>query len=414
MKKRLVILISLILILALSGCGMIDKLRKDPDAEETVSDFTEYEDEQDTANKKEETEIPANVKEEKETEDVVEHTEEFPYKDYVPEIGDETLKGLEEAINVFTVYEDFTPVDITADSVGWILDNWLVMGFCYGNPRPYGGLIMISGKGETPVDIDFISLEKGDECPYYGIRTSDFEKAISGFYGIDYKIPVGELNYETCVNDGSKTVEWSDSFRVSYEGTGWERIITDAENVDGNLILTVENYQYYYEEQTESTEQMTFVPNPDSMYGYSFKDLKIISSDSNYEGDLAMVTDPSDAADFEMSYDEIKAEENRIRDAVNSGAAVKVEIKSGVDGFDYARWYCFENGQLVFAYYHHSISGDIDHRFYFKDGRMIEWIEGNGNDDSNRIRHYLYEADSEPRWYTVEQELLNGSASYAK
>lgn len=401
----LVVVMSLVLCFALTGCG--DKADNGREVKQhtkkTETENNETKNETDASPITEETEPDKTEQAEQPQPDTNAGDK---YKDYVPVLGDETLTKLEEAMTVFVLDEDPGPSKINETDIGWVLDNLLAIGFYYSDPRPYAGLIMIQGQDASPVDVEFVGISKGDNVPYYGLRTSDFEKALSGFYGEDIKVPQGDLHYYTCINDGEKTVEWTDSFRVSYEGSSWERKITDAQNVDGDLVLTVEHTDEYYEETMKSHERVTFEPNPDSMYGYSLKEFKVLDSETNYED--------NSVEEIDMSKDEITEEENRIRNAVNSGAAVKVELKAGTDNFDYARWYCFEDKQLVFAYYFNSISGEVDHRFYFKDGRMIEWIEGNGNNDNDRARHYVYDASYEPRWYPVENELLEGSAAYVK
>lgn len=115
-----------------------------------------------------------------------------------------------------------------------------------------------------------------------------------------------------------------------------------------------------------------------------------------------------------FTFEHIKSSEDYIRYYVNSEATDddKVILKAGEDGCPYARWYYYIYDQPVFAYYYDSQDGDVDQRYYFECGQMIEWIEGNGNNDSSRIRHYATDDPLDERWDDVEHRILTEAAMY--
>lgn len=111
---------------------------------------------------------------------------------------------------------------------------------------------------------------------------------------------------------------------------------------------------------------------------------------------------------------EISSFEKEIRNYVNKEAkgSDKVELKAGEDNNSYARWFYYKDGELVFAYYFNSKEGNPDNRYYFHDGCMIEWIEGSGNDDKNRERHYSSDSPLDPRWKETQKSVLKEADKY--
>lgn len=341
-------------------------------------------------------------------------TEEM-YKNYVPELGDQTLTLLEEAMNVLSLsYVE----KMDEESIGWILDDWLMYGFHYGSPRPYAGLTMVSGTGPSPIDESFSGISIGDECRYYGIRTKELEAAIRGYYGIKYKIPKGKMHYDTCINDGKNIVEWEDSFRTAYEPVWYKVEIIDAKNVEGVLYLTTKHTKEYHGFPSYSYYLMVFMPNPDSMFDYTLKEYKELDPPPQPQPTVTPTPTPISnlpyQSDFYMTYEDAVKEEERIRNLVNSGEATKVEVEAGENGFDWARWYVFEDNRIIFAYYYNSETGAPDQRMYFYYGNMFEWIEGNGNDDSSRTRHYICDDPLDERWYAMEASVVSTSRAYKK
>ena len=93
---------------------------------------------------------------------------------------------------------------------------------------------------------------------------------------------------------------------------------------------------------------------------------------------------------------------------MNTGAAKKVELAAGTNQVPYGRWYCYENGQLIFAYYYDQPDRK-DLRMYFKDGYLIELIEGSS--DADKVRTYVTDHPG-PEWDELEWEVLHAAAEY--
>ena len=301
----------------------------------------------------------------------------------------------DELFEAITIFPMLTTELVDNEDFGWIVDNYLV--YRDSDESKYAGMKYIHGKDKSPVDIDFIGAKKGDKIEYEGISRSDLAKAIKGFYGKKITVPNGELIGGTCINAKGKVLEWGNTYYVSYEGV-YSEFKLDRSYIEYGDLVVEGRWLYSYcatedDEATETPVRIIFTPNEESMYGWS-----LVSYETNYKWTL----------------EDITAEENRIRKAVNSGDAVKVELARGTDGSDFARWFCYEDGELVFAYYFNSKSGAPDSRYYFKDGVMIEWIEGNGNNDKNRRRMYVTDIPIDEYWNDNEVMVRDEAAEYAK
>lgn len=77
-----------------------------------------------------------------------------------------------------------------------------------------------------------------------------------------------------------------------------------------------------------------------------------------------------------LSQEELLAEIDRIREYYYSptDADSKTVLSRGTDGWNYSREYYFHDGELVFAFIY---DGTEEHRLYFKDRRMIRYIDEN-------------------------------------
>lgn len=61
---------------------------------------------------------------------------------------------------------------------------------------------------------------------------------------------------------------------------------------------------------------------------------------------------------------------------LEDGIPVKIVVKKGTDGWDYAREYYFHDGVFYFAFIY---NGGDEHRLYFKEEQMIRYIDQNKN-----------------------------------
>lgn len=109
-----------------------------------------------------------------------------------------------------------------------------------------------------------------------------------------------------------------------------------------------------------------------------------------------------------MSKEEVKAEEARIREQVNSGSATnRVDYAAGQDGCPWKRRYEFENGKLIFAFYSNATNGALDQRYYFKDDCLIEWIPYTGNGAPDSSRHFVSDTPLASGWYDEQDRVLH-------
>ena len=78
-------------------------------------------------------------------------------------------------------------------------------------------------------------------------------------------------------------------------------------------------------------------------------------------------------------------------DAENGYAKMEVAAESG-DMQNYSRFYYYENGELIFAFY---FRGTLEHRFYFIDGALFRWI-----DEAYTIRDLAFDHSLWRAWET--------------
>lgn len=81
---------------------------------------------------------------------------------------------------------------------------------------------------------------------------------------------------------------------------------------------------------------------------------------------------------FSITKEELEAQVALIQECwfTPTEADSRAVVERGADGWDYSREYAYRNGALMFAFIYR---GDQEeHRLYFKDGRMIRYIDENG------------------------------------
>lgn len=76
---------------------------------------------------------------------------------------------------------------------------------------------------------------------------------------------------------------------------------------------------------------------------------------------------------------------------LEDGIPVKIVVKKGTDGWDYAREYYYHDGEFYFAFIY---AGSDEHRLYFKDDQMIRYI------DQDKNTYDYGETDRFPEWET--------------
>lgn len=312
---------------------------------------------------------------------------------------DEEIRKLEEAITIFPVYDHYltsygAKPDISSE-YGIVLGNW---GTYENNSSKYAGLIFETGTEKVTVDyLDDEKLKKGQNAPYIRTKTDTFEEAMQDFFNVEgsFNRPGG---YIYTVDDNYATL-WGNKYKEDYNKDIIINWISFDNHMDGDtLVIDATRTTEDSTEKRYDSIRFFFEYNPGSFYGYSLINYDNIKSDHalNY------------------SLDTIKDFEKYIRNYVNKEAkeSDKVVVKAGVDGCPYDRWFYYNASTLLFAYYFNATDGSVDNRYYFMSGRMIEWIEGNGNDDSNRNRYYSCDSPLDSRWKETEKQVLEDSEKY--
>lgn len=311
-------------------------------------------------------------------------------KTYAPQIED--IQKLEDAIVIFPIWGNCGPgVDISSMGVD-VITNWAVL--TDGNAE-YAGLVFEEGDGKTPIHLDYPGIDPGDPSSYIRTDKEKLEAALDGFFNTDSKLPEGK--YYDYVIDDYVTV-WGMGYYVSYEGISIEWSDFKHSIDEDNLIISATRTTSDFSMEHAYDYRFTFEYNEKSPYKYSLINCEI--------------TD--EYHDTSYSQDVLTSYEKEIRNYVNNeaDASDKVELKAGTDGCDYARTYYYQGDELVFAYYYNSLSKEVDNRYYFWNGCMLEWIEGNGNDDANRKRHYASDSPRDSRWEETAKRILNEAKAY--
>ena len=110
-----------------------------------------------------------------------------------------------------------------------------------------------------------------------------------------------------------------------------------------------------------------------------------------------------------MTLSEVKAEEERIRNAVNGNLCRTITMENGKDGSPWYRTYWIYNDDLIFAFYKDATDGSLDQRFYFKNGCLIEWIPYTGNGAPDSDRYFVSDVPLHNNWYDIQEKVLRES-----
>lgn len=262
------------------------------------------------------------------------------------------------------------------------------------------GLDFATGKQIAPDTVysAYGYFDSGDEVDYVRTDTAMLETALRDFFDTDADIDRNCFSYD-CKVDNDYVTLWGPAYLEANEFSymKWlafkdhmegDTLVIDAMYQDGNSLETI-----------DYALRFSFYHNPNSFYGYSLIDYETVRSEytPNY------------------TFDQVKNTEKFIREFVNGNSEGKdlISLKAGTDGCPYARELYYINGTPIFAYYHSATDGSPDNRYYFQAGRMIEWIEGNGNDDSTRERYYVSDSPLNSRWKETEGTILNEAKHYA-
>lgn len=316
--------------------------------------------------------------------------------------ADEQVRLLEEAISIFPV----SPLYTGGFDSGRNISNagFEVLGkyrrFA-DNQTNYAGLEFITGKQIAP-DTVFSAygyFDSGDEVDCVKTDTDTLEKALRDFFDTDTGIDRNSCSYDCKVDDEYVTL-WGDAYLEStqYSYMEWlsfknhmegDTLVIDAMFQNGNSI-----------ESNDYAMRFRFSKNPESFYGYTLINYETVKSENTLKYTLSQV----------------KEAEKFIREFVNGNSEGKdmISLAVGTDGCPYARDLYYINSMPIFAYYHSATDGSLDNRYYFEAGRMIEWIEGNGNDDSTRERYYVSDYPLNARWKETEKTILNDFEYYGK
>lgn len=113
------------------------------------------------------------------------------------------------------------------------------------------------------------------------------------------------------------------------------------------------------------------------------------------------ITEKKEAVE-NMSADDTETERLRIKELIDDDKTICVKKDYGSGGMEWEQDYYFENGCLVFAYYYDSNEGYPNQRFYYKDGFMFRWCQGEGQE---QIIYNISDDDMPDDWYIHESEV---------
>lgn len=308
-----------------------------------------------------------------------------------PEVKEEWAAPLltEDEKELFTTIlhmMDFYP-DMRSDAE--MADNFMMriyIGGDRGERTALGPVVVETGNGITPVDLSYDQCPEGSEAPYIRCMTKDIEEFLEELYGREFHVPEGELMYAETRNDEGYLYEWGQGWMVSYE-TGSREYGTPEFIQDGNKLTIRMSYEDYdYVSVTErGIIECEWYYNADSFLNYTL-DTETIHIMP------------------QMTAGQIEEERLRIKDTIAAGNTEQYVLQQGTDGIPWKRQLNYENGQLIFAYYFESQTGEEDQRFYFKNGTMIRWVVGTSPD---QIFYNLSDEELPDEWEMRESECLS-------
>jgi len=315
----------------------------------------------------------------------------------------EQIGLLEEAISIFPVSPMYTGgfgSDFDISNEGWsVLGSWVKFA---DNKTEYAGLDFEKGKKRAPDNVfsAYGYFDSGDKVDFVRIDTKMLEEALRGFFGTDTSLDRRGNSYD-CTVDNKYVTLWGNAYNEAFEYLECFKWLSFEEYMEGDILVidAVQEYEDSFETR-EYAMSFSFYQNPDSFYGYSLIGYNSVEVDST----------------LNLTLDQIKNTEKFIREFVNgdSKEKEKVSLKAGTDGCPYARDIYYISGSPIFAYYYNAKDGSPDNRYYFECDKMVEWIEGNGTDDSKRKRHYASDNPLDSRWKKVEKSILGDAKKYGK
>jgi len=312
----------------------------------------------------------------------------------------EQIRLLEEAITIFPVspwYSDEYKAKRDITNAGWeVLGNW--RGFA-NNQKSYAGLDFISEKLTAPSEVfsAYGYFDSGDKVDCIRTDTAMLERALQDFFDTNKGISRDCYSYDCKVDDDYVTL-WGEAFLESKQ-YGYMKWLAFKDHMEGDTLVIDAMFQDGNSLETNDyAMKFMFYQNPESFYGYTLINYETVKSENTLKYTLSQVKDA----------------EKFIREFVNGNSEGKdlISLKAGTDGCPYARDLYYINRTPIFAYYHSATDGSLDNRYYFEAGRMIEWIEGNGNDDSSRERYYVSDYPLNARWKETEKQVLKDAEYY--
>lgn len=305
---------------------------------------------------------------------------------------EDEIQRLEEAIIIFPINDKYrSNLDLQYSSE-FVVSNWAMYT---DMPEEYAGLKFETGIGKKPANFEN-ATPLGEQVEYIRTDTNKLEIALQSFFKTSSTI--SRLPGFEYVIDDNYVTWWGPGYKENY-GNSWVKWSDFDYTVEGNRITMTASKTWGDNTSTYNDEyEFWFDYDALSPYNYSL---------TYYEKTYSY-------AETSYDVDTITSFEKEIRDYVNNRATAKdcVELEAGTDGCDYARKFYYQGNSLVFAYYFNSKTGDVDNRYYFWNNCMYEWIEGSGNDDTNRVRHYPCDKPLDPRWKETQLRILEEAATY--
>ena len=267
--------------------------------------------------------------------------------------------------------------------------------------------------------------------PIYGVSLTkeQMEYLAYAAIGTEWKMQSVDEILDSTAAYGSMIEYHNNMIRIidtSYDSYIWLELenVSTAYMGEGNWKITMDGI--YFDQHAPELSNVKFADitftvarNPDSCFdGYSVIGMNVMpnvgsTNGTNTSTAEAKTTFNGDVEDevtrIREVYSDIVSgissgiyEERNLAEGIigyyEAGILRAVVIAKGTNGIKYARWYYYENGKLLFAYYEEADA----HRFYFYEEGLIRWrYSANASNAQAAVNHDMEETDEYREWETV-------------
>lgn len=254
--------------------------------------------------------------------------------------------------------------------------NWYEITYIYDAEGNISKETYVTGEyeSETTYTCDMfgnVVYEEANKFDMYSLETATLYTEYTNTYAF-----IGDLG-DDIDSQNAETSEGGDEMSEAEEADSVETAAADeAESSDSAETVAVDETESSGDEDSDIAEEES-------------EDEKPIL-DINVEDEVKQIREW-----FYGTQDSLGSYEQSTSDNVTfyreDGIPVKIVVKKGTDGWDYAREYYYHDGEFYFAFIY---AGSDEHRLYFKDDQMIRYI------DQDKNTYDYGETDRFPEWET--------------